>query len=123
MLQVLIIFIEKNFFIKFHLPKFDLISQERLIFLVLGFAKYLQVSFLRLVTTVFVFFYLAVIFVLVLNLFHQQIHQLSAPLFQRLFLWLIQQFFFATFFTLFLSTLPIVMKVSRITPDPLCLCR
>ena len=94
MLQVFIIFIEKNFFIKFHLPKFDLISQERLIFLVLGLAKYLQVSFLRLVTTVFVFFSLAVIFVLVLNLFHQQTRQLSDPLFQRLFLWLFQQFFF-----------------------------
>ena len=91
---MLIIFIEKNFFIKFHLPKFDLISQERLIFLVLGFAKYLQVSFLRLVTTVFVFFSLAVIFELVLNLFQQHVHQLSDPLFQRLFLWLFQQFFF-----------------------------
>jgi len=86
MLQVLIIFIEKIFFIKFHLPKFDLISLERLIFLVLGFAKYLQVSFLRLVTTFF--FSLAVIFVFVLNLF-----QLSDPLFQQLFLWLFQQFF------------------------------
>ena len=68
---MLIIFIEKFFKIKFHLPKFDLISQERLIFLVLGFAKYLQVSFLRLVTTVFVFFSLAIIFVFVLNLFQQ----------------------------------------------------
>jgi len=93
MLQVLIIFIEKNFLIKFYLPKFDLISQERLIFLVLGFVKYFQVSFLRLVTTVFVFFSLAVIFAFVLNLFQHQVHQLSDPLFQRLFFWLFQQFF------------------------------
>ena len=59
----------KNFLIKFRLPKFDLISQERLIFLVFGFAKYLQVSFLHPETTVFAFFALAVFFVFVSNLF------------------------------------------------------
>ena len=57
-----------------------------------GFAKYLQASFSNLQTTVFVFFALAVFFVFVSNLFQQQIHQLSDPLFQRLFLWLFQQF-------------------------------
>ena len=77
----------KNFLIKFRLPKFDLISQGRLIFSLLGFVKYLQVSFLHPVTTVFAFFALAVIFVFVSNLF-----QLTDPLFQRLFLKLFRQF-------------------------------
>jgi len=49
--------------IKFRLPKFDLISQGRhLIFLAVGFAKYLQVSFLHPETPVFAFAF-AVVFV------------------------------------------------------------
>ena len=86
----------KKIFIKFRLPKFDLILYRRLlVFLVFGFAKYLQVSFLYSETLVFAFA-LAVVFVFVfgfdLILFQQQVHQFSNPLFQRLFLWLFRQF-------------------------------
>ena len=65
---------------------FPHLFKQNLISLVVCFAKYFQVSFLRPETKVFVF----------------------DPLFQQ-------------FSYFFLSNLPIVMKVARITPDPLCL--
>ena len=45
MLTMFYILREKISLIKFRLPKLDSISQERPIFLVFVFAKYLQVSF------------------------------------------------------------------------------
>ena len=105
------------------MSKFDsILSEPHLIFLVVYFVKCLQVYFVH--PSSFVFsFALAIVDVFVLNLFRQQFHQLSDPLFQRMFLRFFSAVFFATFFTAPFNTLPTVIRVSRITPDPLCLYR
>ena len=57
------------------------------VFSALGFAKCFQVSFLHPATPFVVLAYAFAVFVeFVLTLFQQQFRQLSAPLFQRLFL-------------------------------------